>query len=159
MDRDKQKDLYKIFIEKCTRTPKSVNNYSDFKRINECIQDLFPDKKDISILDFDDAEEFGKIIERLNNLEKYINYNKTGKDQYSCAVAYYQYYLNAKHIFGSKDNNKILGRKILVNDIETYRSFITAIRSKPFLLLAGISGTGKRFCANFQILHRKNRTF
>lgn len=143
MDRDKQKDLYKIFIEKCTRTPKSVNNYSDFKRINECIQDLFPDKKDISILDFDDAEEFGKIIERLNNLEKYINYNKTGKDQYSCTVAYYQYYLNAKHIFGSKDNNKILGRKILVNDIETYRSFITAIRSKPFLLLAGISGTGK----------------
>ena len=143
MDRDKQKDLYKIFIEKCTRTPKSVNNYSDFKRINECIQDLFPDKKDISILDFDDAEEFGKIIERLNNLEKYINYNKTGKDQYSSAVAYYQYYLNAKHIFGSKDNNKILGRKILVNDIETYRSFITAIRSKPFLLLAGISGTGK----------------
>ncbi len=143
MDRDKQKDLYKIFIEKCTRTPKSVNNYSDFKRINECIQDLFPDKKDISILDFDDAEEFGKIIERLNNLEKYINYNKTGKDQYSCTVAYYQYYLNAKHIFGSKDNNKILGRKILVNDIETYRSFITAIKSKPFLLLAGISGTGK----------------
>ena len=30
-----------------------------------------------------------------------------------------------------------------------YRSFITAIKSKPFLLLAGISGTGKSRVAAF----------
>ena len=30
-------EQYKNFIKNCTTSPKSVNNYSDFKRINETI--------------------------------------------------------------------------------------------------------------------------
>lgn len=30
-------EQYKSFILNCTTSPKSVNNYSDFKRINETI--------------------------------------------------------------------------------------------------------------------------
>ena len=56
MNRDKQKDLYKEFLLKCTRNPNSANNYSDFKRINECIKELYPERRDISILDFDNAD-------------------------------------------------------------------------------------------------------
>ncbi len=38
-------------------------------------------------------------------------------------------------------NSQVLNNKIQFND--SYRPYITAIKSKPFLLLAGISGTGK----------------
>ena len=62
MDRNTQKELYIEFLKKCTRNPNSAKNYSDFKRINECLKLLFPDKEDISIFDFDDAEEFGSPV-------------------------------------------------------------------------------------------------
>lgn len=38
-------------------------------------------------------------------------------------------------------NESIIERRILINS--NYRSYVTAIKSKPFILLAGISGTGK----------------
>lgn len=43
-----------------------------------------------------------------------------------------------------KDRKKPLGNNIDIANVNSeYRPFITAIKSKPFLLLAGISGTGK----------------
>lgn len=99
MDRDKQIELYREFLLKCTRNPNSANNYSDFKRINECLTLLFPNRGDLSILDFDDPEEFNSVVERLNKLQQYIDYNQKGKNQYSNAVAFYQCYLNAKKLF------------------------------------------------------------
>ena len=72
MDRDKQIELYREFLLKCTRNPNSANNYSDFKRINECLTLLFPNRGDLSILDFDDPEEFNSVVERLNKLQQYI---------------------------------------------------------------------------------------
>lgn len=110
MDRNEQKELYIEFLKKCTRNPSSASNYSDFKRINECLSLLFPDKKDISILDFDDAKEFNSIVERLETLPKYIEYNDKGKKQYSNAVAFYLCFLNAKRLFANKQitsNDKI----------------------------------------------------
>ena len=93
MDRNTQKEFYIEFLKKCTRNPNSAKNYSDFNRINECLKLLFQDKEDISIFDFDDAEEFSKIIARLNPLPKYIEYNKKGNNQYSNTVAFYLCFL------------------------------------------------------------------
>ena len=107
MDRNTQKELYIEFLTKCTRNPNSAKNYSDFKRINECLKLLFPDKEDISIFDFDDAEEFSKIIARLNPLPKYIEYNKKGNNQYSNTVAFYLCFLNAKRLFSGTQNTSV----------------------------------------------------
>ena len=117
MDRDKQIELYREFLLKCTRNPNSANNYSDFKRINECLTLLFPNRGDLSILDFDDPEEFNSVVERLNKLQQYIDYNQKGKNQYSNAVAFYQCYLNAKKLFidaqkGKKTNKGICSRAL-----------------------------------------------
>lgn len=101
MDRDKQKELYREFLLKCTRNPNSANNYSDFKRINECIQEIYPEERDVSILDFDNADEFKQLVEKLNRLQKYVDYNNIGKNQYSNAVAFYQCFLNAKNLFAN----------------------------------------------------------
>ena len=112
MDRKKQKELYIEFLTKCTRNPNSVKNYSDFKRINECLKLLFPDKEDISIFDFDDPEEFSKIIARLITLPKYIEYNKKGNNQYSNTVAFYLCFLNAKRLFSGTQNTSVERMKI-----------------------------------------------
>ena len=72
---------------------KSVRNYSDFKRINECISLLLPEK---SILDFDEPIEFESIINKLRNQSLFVKYNEQGNKQYSNTLEYYLRFLSIK---------------------------------------------------------------
>ena len=133
------------FIKNCTASPNSYTHYTEFKRIDECICDVL-NTQNISILDFENPEEFMGVIEKLKNNEKYKEYNKKGKNQYSSAVQNYLTYLFArkyasmtKDVFVTVQQNDF--DKLNVSSYN--RLYITAIKSKPFLLLAGISGTGK----------------
>ena len=97
-NRENQLQRYKKFIINCTTVSNSVNNYSDFKRINECLGLLFPEKNDISILDFDDPDEFKPILEDLPNQEKFRGYDNSGnggRKQYSNALKRYWEFLAA----------------------------------------------------------------
>lgn len=107
MDRENQLQLFKDFIINCTTNANSLKNYIDFKRINECLQQLFPEREDISILDFDDPITFEKVVNELEGLKTYIDFNAKGKNQYSTTVSWYQRFLNAKHLF-SKQKKAIL---------------------------------------------------
>ena len=100
--REFQLELFKKFILYCTKNVKSLGNYTDFRRINMCLEKIFPDRKDVSILDFDDADEFKEIIEKLEQLELYKEFNKKGNNQYSGAVERYRQFLNAKKLFSSE---------------------------------------------------------
>jgi len=82
----------------------------------------------------------------LNNYSKVI----VVKDGYAKLETNYKDYMrqmpnrNDKEAFFKNFDTKIRGQKVVGNSIaSTYRPYITAIKSKPFLLLAGISGTGK----------------
>lgn len=99
MDRETQLQLYTDFIQKCTKVENSWKDYTGFKRINECLQELFPERKDISILDYDDPIDFGKVVKQLDSLKTYIDFNVQGKTKYSNTVGWYQRFLNAKHLF------------------------------------------------------------
>ena len=103
MNRDKQLQLFKDFIINCTTNANSLKNYVDFKRINECLQQIFPEREDISILDFDDPITFTKVVDELNELKSYIDVNTKGKNQYSTTVNWYQRFLNAKHLFSKHE--------------------------------------------------------
>lgn len=107
----KQLQQYKKFIENCTTVAKSVNNYSDFKRINECLSLLFPEKNDISILDFDDPFDFRRIEKDLLLQEKFIEYNTSGKNQYQNTLSYYLRFLEAKQMFSSKEETVSTNKK------------------------------------------------
>lgn len=107
MDRENQLQLFKDFIINCTTNTNSLKNYIDFKRINECLQQLFPKRKDVSILDFDNPIAFEKIVNELEGLKTYIDFNAKGKNQYSTTVSWYQRFLNAKHLF-SKQKKDVL---------------------------------------------------
>ena len=99
MNQDKQLQLYQDFICKCTSNEKSVKNYTDFKRINECIKKIFPDK---AILDFIDPYELENVISLLENQAEFQEYDIKGKKQYSNTLKTYQRFLNAQMLFSGK---------------------------------------------------------
>ena len=100
MDREKQFQLYQDFITNCTTiATKSVKNYSDFKRINECLELLFPEKQGISILDFDNSVEFEDVINKLAKQKQFTDYDNKGKNQYSNTLKHYLRFLYAKKLF------------------------------------------------------------
>ena len=91
-------EQYKNFIKNCTTSPKSVNNYSDFKRINETIAKI----KGVDSFDIYScvhSKELQDIIDSLNNNEEFKQYEKTGSNQYSNALKTYMRFLYAKEIF------------------------------------------------------------
>ena len=60
---------YQTFIEQCTSTAKSVKNYSDFKRINECIIQLGYKK---TLLDFDNSIDVINLKYLFKNKDQLI---------------------------------------------------------------------------------------
>ena len=91
-------EQYKNFIKNCTTSPKRVNNYSDFKRINETIAKI----KGVDSFDIYSCvhtKELQDIIDSLNNNEEFKQYEKTGSNQYSNALKTYMRFLYAKEIF------------------------------------------------------------
>lgn len=100
MDREKQFQLYQDFITNCTTiATKTVKNYSDFKRINECLELLFPEKQGISILDFDNPVEFEDVINKLTIQKQFTDYDNKGKNQYSNTLKHYLRFLYAQKLF------------------------------------------------------------
>ena len=94
-------EKYKSFILNCTTSPKSVNNYSDFKRINETIAKI----KGVDSFDIYSCvhtKELQDIIDSLNNNEEFKQYEKTGSYQYSNALKTYMRFLCAKEIFSNE---------------------------------------------------------
>ncbi len=94
-------EQYKSFILNCTTSPKSVNNYSDFKRINETISKI----KGVDSFDIYSCvhtKELQDIIDSLNNNEEFKQYEKTGSYQYSNALKTYMRFLCAKELFSNE---------------------------------------------------------
>ena len=65
---------YLYFLQNCTGlSEKTTKNYTDFKRINECLQSLFPERKEFSLDDIEDPSELETIILQLQKLPLYID--------------------------------------------------------------------------------------
>lgn len=94
-------EQYKSFILNCTTSPKSVNNYSDFKRINETIAKI----KGVDSFDIYScvhSKELQDIIDSLYNNKEFMQYEKTGSYQSSNALKTYMRFLCAKEIFSNE---------------------------------------------------------
>lgn len=94
-------EQYKSFILNCTTSPKSVNNYSDFKRINETIAKI----KGVDSFDIYScvhSKELQDIIDSLYSNKEFMQYEKTGSYQYSNALKTYMRFLCAKEIFSNE---------------------------------------------------------
>ena len=92
------------------------------------------------IIDSKQAEKLFKDLLSDPDFIKRDNENNQGWR--SGALNLFILFLRAKRLF---TNNILRNNRTVVIDVnnQSYRPYITAIKSKPFLLLAGISGTGK----------------
>lgn len=163
----------KSFIENCTGSAKSLANYTDFKRINECLHNCFPQYQ--SILEINSADEAENIVGVLLQDSQFIEHNKKGKNQYSNTLYTYVRFLKAKQMFGDMSQNvhtnvmdsnatenpiqeNALSTKIsfsistiiqyiqetgLIYTDNLIKRFAFSLMAKRFLILSGLAGSGK----------------
>ena len=133
---------YKYFIENCSNVAKSYRNYSDFSRICKTIAYL-KGHENFDIYSITSTSELKDILKDIEQNEDFQAYNRKGNGQYSNALTMYQRFLNARSFF-KNHNTQIHDVDVRYGNLNhVARPYVTAIKSKPFLLLAGISGTGK----------------
>lgn len=157
------------FITKCTSSPKSVSNYTEFKRINLCLHRLFPEYESILEVDSPDMAEI--IKDALMKDKEFLEYDEVGKRQYSNTVYTYIRFLNAKQMFGNvsqdekneedemgdnSDKNGLPPTPFSIATIIQYiketgllytdnliKRFAFSLMAKRFLILSGLAGSGK----------------
>lgn len=105
-----------------------------------------------SMYDITVPNEVEKISDTLLNDDEFIKHDR-GKSQgwRSGSIMHYVCFIKARSYFMHKKTEELSesSDQKTINKVpssvqhSTYRPYITAIKSKPFLLLAGISGTGK----------------
>lgn len=102
-----REQAYKSFIEKCTASPNSINNYSDFILIDNLIKQ-YVDASFTSIIDCEDNEYLLSIYNKLCEFESFENvsdtnknkdFNHIGNGQYKNAILTYIKFLNAIELF------------------------------------------------------------
>ena len=149
------KEQFRAYLANCVQTRRqtsksfiigttTVDSYVSFAEVDKLF-DYAPEKWQMisSIYNITSSYKILEIIEELFNDDDFKVKDSTESSQYFRSNAIKQYYcfLKAREIFKEADSVTIPVAEKL--SCSTYRPYITAIKSKPFLLLAGISGTGK----------------
>lgn len=168
---DSQLKQLKSFIINCTTSAKSINNYTDFKRINECLHNCFPEY--INILEIDSPEVAEKVMDVLIKDKLFLDYDERGKKQYSNTLYTYVRFLKAKYMFKDlpqelnnidknhpenlvKNNITLFKNSFSISIIIQYiqetgllytekliKRFAFSLMAKRFLILSGLAGSGK----------------
>ena len=149
------KELFRAYLSNCVQTRRQVGNsfiigkttvdsYVSFAEVDKLF-DYAPEqwKKYSSIYDIVSSKEILDIIEILSNDDGFKAKDAEGTSQYFRSNAIKQYYcfLKAREIIAGYKSIPIP----IPGEIKAsiYLPYLTALRTKPFMLLAGISGTGK----------------
>lgn len=84
-------------------TPKSVSNYSSssFGRIGRTLKSIFKTDKDVSIYSYTTVETVKQIIDILQSNREFLEYNETGRRQYSNALDWYVKFLTLRSMFSN----------------------------------------------------------
>lgn len=136
------KELFLEYLRKCTRlSEKSADNYcGGIKVIDSWMKKLFPEFT--SCFDFTVYSSLNKYAKTLldNSDFKKFNESSSSKNMYSGSIEWYLSFLQALELL--RNHHVVRQSTIPLTEIG-YSNIIRAMRTKPFLLLAGISGTGK----------------
>ena len=133
--------------------PTAVQSFLAFLEVDR----LFDYKPEIwkhikSMYDITVPNEVENIANTLLNDEEFTKHdNEKNQGWRSGSIIHYVCFIKARSYFMNEKTKDFSGTpdqktaNKVTSDVQysTYRPYITAIKSKPFLLLAGISGTGK----------------
>lgn len=139
------KNDFTKFLSECTSlSDQTVYNISitGIAKCSEYVRRYIPTLD--SIYDYDALDEVQSFQEILDGDEEFQQMdNGKWKKMYSNAMAWYLRYVKAKDMFRAPECTTLLDRPSVWAEADHYVTYISAIRTKPFLLLAGISGSGK----------------
>ncbi len=164
-NRDRIKAEFKYFLANVARSARrtsdgfnlgrtAVDSFLSFIEADRLF-DYAPEKwSNIkSIYDITTPDEVKQIADALLNDEAFLEHdNSKNKGWRSGAISHYVCFINARSFFLGNHNTEkhpcTTDRPLQqifygAPGTEHVRSYLTALRTKPFMLLAGISGTGK----------------
>ena len=119
-------DLYKDYIRKCTSSPSSADNYSDFRRINMLLQNRHPDFTEL--LDYDDTIYLQSLYDELCAIDSFEefkgqanegkNFKKIGNGQYHNAFVQYLNFLKVSNLLANRVLNVAPAQQTLFDEKE-----------------------------------------
>lgn len=155
------REEFRYFLSKCVKSTRNVNNsLGTFNESSvQSYMSMLDKREDESIKLFDynplkwshvqdiyqitDPQKAENIFSNLLKDPLFVQRDKDNNTGWrSGALNFYILFLRARKYFSKNISSKRFIIPINTNS-NSYRPYITAIKSKPFLLLAGISGTGK----------------
>lgn len=98
-----------------------------------------------SMYDILNPDDVKQISDELLNDPAFLKHdNEKNQGWRSGAISHYVCFINARSFFRKQEKEDDTNFEIkYYTNTDCYRAFISSLRTKPFLLLAGISGTGK----------------
>lgn len=152
---------FSFFLSKCVKSSRNTNNIWGTLG-DTAVQSYLSmlDKRDdgrIELFDYNpfkwshiqdiyqiiNVKEVEKIFSELLNDPAFTQRDKEHNQGWrSGALNLYILFLRARNYFSKNTTYNRIAISNVIND-KSYRPYLTALRTKPFLLLAGISGTGK----------------
>ena len=119
-------DLYKDYIRKCTSSPSSAENYSDFRRINMLIKNRHSNFTEL--LDYDDPIYLQSIYEELCTIDSFEefkgqanegkNFKRIGNGQYHNAFVQYLNFLKVSNLLANRVLNVAPAQQTLFDEKE-----------------------------------------
>lgn len=144
---------FKFFLSKSVKTNRmrdsfffsdgTIHNYMSFAdALSEFIERLSNGQYH-SLFEIDRPEKLEQIAKDILNDKAFLEKDKEKNINglLSGALMYYICFINARNYFLEKKRNKKLEYKSVIS--KQIFIYLSALRTKPFMLLAGISGTGK----------------
>lgn len=153
------KDKFREWIlNNCNISEITVNKYCGAILTNS--KDLEKQTKEFrDIYSINDVNELDKLIDLYKSISVLVEKNKRGNNMYTAAFAKYRYFLEWSEIKSGvtkKVGNIKFDTKSGIENIKQYTkcngfiynkeelsNFYLSLKTKPFVILAGISGTGK----------------
>ena len=133
--------LYREYLIKCTSNAGSVDNYSDFQRIDKWIKTKYPDFT--GIISIDNSDEAQKLYDELSSWDSMpddhkqnFTFKKIGGGQYHNALLHYIDFLKCYEFFSNQESKQ--------KDVS-----LGSLKSLPLQqIYYGAPGTGKSHIIN-----------
>lgn len=146
-----QEEKFNYYLNSCTNlTGKTLSSLPNALKETSILCKWIRNKYDsnfISFYDITDKPTIDYFLNTLSNDSEFMEKeNNNWKGMYTNAIKWYGNLLNAEMFFSQSPAKKEINFIKFEDDFkekESYIRYISAIRTKPFVLLAGISGTGK----------------
>ncbi|MCC8069081.1 MAG: AAA family ATPase [Ruminococcus sp.] len=146
-----QEEKFNYYLNNCTNlSGKSLSNLPSALKETSISCKWIRDKHDSNFTSFYDIKDKSTVdffLSTLINDSEFMEKEKNSWSyMYTNAIKWYVNLLNAELFFSQsspKKETKFIKFEEDFKEKELYIRYISAIRTKPFVLLAGISGTGK----------------